>query len=344
MKAKASRKGKAMHAFHKGHIKVVHKFFHSAMKKQISSVIALAFVVLTAGSVAVMTPFATAEMSAGQEYSYASPISQRSLSQVLGDSTQGQPIKLFSAANLKLQALPHDYDAASGKWNYEIQWNRMAGRSGSIYINGNVFVAEATSTGSNFTGYTLDPQTLYRVVFYSLANGKGVRVANRPFRTLAAPDITTSPDADVEDTIGASINATTTPPTMGHSGDHQSQGGVEHGKPLSTSTPSSAKNASSTQSSLHVQISIPKNAPVGVSIKAGAVSDPRRNVTFVFSWGDGSSDTASGSPYGIMTHTYSTVGQYTFSAMATDANGNTATKSETITIGAAGTSNGEHRQ
>src|SRR5581483_1452001 len=76
-------------------------------------------------------------------------------------------VYLVKSKALTLSATPDSYDAGSGKWNYKVDWNRIAGKSGSIYINGNLFVADASGSGENFTGYSLKPKTSYRFVYYS---------------------------------------------------------------------------------------------------------------------------------------------------------------------------------
>ncbi len=122
-----------------------------------------------------------------------------------------QPTIIFKASNLTLSVTPSSYDSGSGKWMYEFTWNRMPKRSGSVYIilnkSSDVHIADASGQGSNNTGYNLDPDTRYRIIYYSQANGRGVRIVDGYFKTLPAGRA--GYNAGVQD--GYSSPATTTP-------------------------------------------------------------------------------------------------------------------------------------
>lgn len=108
--------------------------------------------------------------------------------QVALAETSFDQVSLFSNSNLTLTVTPAQYSAAEGRWNYRVNWSRRKGLLGSIYINGNRFVDSATGVGENYTGFSLVPGETYNVVFYSLRNGKGVKVANRKFTVQEAED------------------------------------------------------------------------------------------------------------------------------------------------------------
>ncbi len=128
-------------------------------------------------------PFAYVHALEWSELAKASP-------QVKADNTT----VVFSSRALKLSVTASDYSNDTDKWNYRIDWTRQARRSGSICINGNLFINNAEATGSNYTGYSLEPEQKYRITYFSGQNCRGTRVANRVFKTLPAEP------ADQEDT------------------------------------------------------------------------------------------------------------------------------------------------
>ncbi len=107
--------------------------------------------------------------------------------QVLGESITS--VVLSNTSSLKLSVTAYQFDA-SGKWNYKFSWSRAKGRTGSITINGNRFVDDASGEGENFTGFSLSPNTKYRIRYYSKINGRGSVVFSKYFTTAPAPVVT----------------------------------------------------------------------------------------------------------------------------------------------------------
>lgn len=128
-------------------------------------------------------------LAVGAFISLASPANALSVSEVRGQvlgETSYESKTIFKQSNLTLQVTPYDFDESSNTWNYSISWIRPFKRAGSIYINGNPFVNDASGKGEAYTGYRLSPSSSYSIIYYSAAYGKGVRVANRSFVTLPA--------------------------------------------------------------------------------------------------------------------------------------------------------------
>ncbi len=106
---------------------------------------------------------------------------------VLGVSDYSEQT-VFQNPNLHLRVQPLAFNQETQKWNYKILWNRIVGRSGSIYLNNNLLIASATNSGEIETGFIILPKSTNRLIFYSQTYGKGVRVANRGFVALEAPE------------------------------------------------------------------------------------------------------------------------------------------------------------
>lgn len=109
--------------------------------------------------------------------------------QVLGESIT--PTVLSNTSYLTLTITPYQYDDASGKWNYKISWKRKAGLKGSITINNNPFVADASSSGEQFTGFGLTPNNRYLITYKSAANYRGSNILRKSF--TVASSTTSSP-------------------------------------------------------------------------------------------------------------------------------------------------------
>ena len=82
---------------------------------------------------------------------------------VLGQQNY-QTTSLYKSSSLTLSVTPFDFDAVSGTWNYKISWKRQTGKTGSIYINGNLFYDDAYGDWSNYTGYSLAPLPALRLL------------------------------------------------------------------------------------------------------------------------------------------------------------------------------------
>ncbi len=131
------------------------------------------------------------------------------LAQVLGQQTFEKSL-VYANANVKVWAKPDQYDSITAKWSYIISWARQGKRQGSIFINGNSFVENASGSGEQSTGFSLSPGATYSVTYFSLVNGKGVKVAkDRPFTVLAAQDTTAAQPADEVEDNGAPLPNTT---------------------------------------------------------------------------------------------------------------------------------------
>lgn len=102
-------------------------------------------------------------------------------------------VTLFKASNLTFSVTPFEFDRESNRWNYRVEWNRLANRSGSVYINGNIFQDYASGSGKNYTGYNLAPGGKYLMTYYSFPSGKGVRIASRYFKVMPAPPVPVTP-------------------------------------------------------------------------------------------------------------------------------------------------------
>ncbi len=129
-----------------------------------------------------------------QEVNALSYLELLQYAKVLGVSDYAEQT-LFQNANLHLRIQPIAFSQEEEKWNYKVLWNRDQGRAGSIYLNGQKLVEKAENEGEIETGFIIPPESLNRIIYYSKSNGKGVRVANRGFTSLSAPE-TTLPDND----------------------------------------------------------------------------------------------------------------------------------------------------
>lgn len=166
-------------------------------KASVSSVVAIAFVLFAASSVAALTSVAKVEVANSE---YIAPIESKiafNISpKVLGEIAYS-PVVLFDKSNLTLKVTPHDFDATSGMWSYVVSWDRVAGKSGSIILDKDLIVTSASGTGEFETKYVLSPETKHRITFYSQENGKGVKIVNkRGFTTLAGDTNTDSVDQE----------------------------------------------------------------------------------------------------------------------------------------------------
>jgi hypothetical protein len=112
---------------------------------------------------------------------------------------------IFQNSNLHLRVQPVEFDKQNSKWNYKILWNRISTRTGSIYLNDKELVFNAVNSGERETGFIIEPDSINRLIYYSRANGNGVRVVNRGFIALGIPE------APVETIPASSVPATSAP-------------------------------------------------------------------------------------------------------------------------------------
>lgn len=124
------------------------------------------------------------------------------------------PVRLTSATNITLKVDIQAVNYTSGKWNYKVNWSRTLDKQGSIYLTpklNKTAVVPLSINGSNINRVgeatmALDPQTRYRIEFYSEPNAGGKLLLRKFFNTLNSDGIPVS----TNQAIGGGGNATTT--------------------------------------------------------------------------------------------------------------------------------------
>lgn len=144
--------------------------------KPIGSVMALAFVFFTAGSVMAMALAAAPEVAAvNDNIVLVQPVHlpPKPASAVLGDSTTATVVIDDSALEAtdptaSLTAKAVSFDAAIGRWNYDISYS-VSGLTGSATLSIGTYVVQSsiTASGDIQTGAILKPSTTYHVSLYA---------------------------------------------------------------------------------------------------------------------------------------------------------------------------------